>query len=168
MIVADASALISLATIDLLDAYLVEYDVHTTETVVEELEATADYDDTHGRGAQSVLERVDQIEVHSADANLETSRIDPGEASTVTLSNDLDADFLITDDLRALPELQALVDAQVAISPIVLKALVKRDVLEREAAMEHLERLAAERDWLGAPIYRRAKLLFESDEPASN
>jgi predicted nucleic acid-binding protein len=168
MIVADTSALISLATIDLLETLLAEYDVHTTETVVEELESTADYDDTHGRGAQSVLERVDQIEVHSVDASLETSRIDAGEASTATLSNDLDAAFLITDDLRALPELQALVDAQVAISPIVLKALVKRGVLEREAAVEHLERLATERDWLGAPIYRRARSMFDTEESESS
>lgn len=168
MIVADTSALISVATIDLLDTLLAEYDFHTTETVVNELESTAEYDDTRGRGAQSVLERVDRLAVHRADSSLETSRIDAGEATTAELTNDLDADFLITDDLRALPELQALVDAQVAISPIVLKALVKRDVLEQEAAVEYLERLAAERDWLGAPIYRRAKLLFDDDESESS
>jgi len=164
MIVADTSALISVATIDLFETLLAEYDVHTTETVVEELETTAEYDDTHGRGAQCVLERINQLEIHTADADLETSRIDTGEASTVTLTNDLDAAFLITDDLRALPELQTLVDAQVAISPIVLKALVKRGALEHDTALELLEELAAERDWLGAPIYRRAKSLFEDDE----
>lgn len=164
MIVADTSALISVATIDVLETLLAEYDVHTTETVVEELETTGAYDDTHGQGAQRVLERIDQLEIHDADADLETSRIDAGEASTVTLTNNLDADFLLTDDLRALPELQALVDAQVAISPIVLKALVKRGVLEHDTALELLEQLAAERDWLGAPIYRRAKSLFGGDE----
>lgn len=168
MIVADTSALISVATIDLLDTLLAEYDVHTTETVVEELETTADYDDTHGQGARRVLERLDNLEVHSTDAAQKTSRIDAGEASTVTLTNDLGADFLITDDLRALPELQALVNAQVAISPIVLKALVKRGVLDRDSALKLLEQLAAERDWLGAPIYRRAKSLFDTDESTSS
>jgi hypothetical protein len=49
----------------------------------------------------------------------------------------------------------------VAISPIVLKALVDRDVLDRNVAEDHLEELAQQRDWLGAPIYRRARTLFE-------
>jgi hypothetical protein len=57
--------------------------------------------------------------------------------------------------------LQQLTDAQVAISPIVLKALVNRGVLEREEALQRLEQLAETRDWLGAPIYRRAKQLFD-------
>jgi hypothetical protein len=72
----------------------------------------------------------------------------------------MEVDFLITDDLQALPELQELVDSKVAISPIVLKALVKRGVLEPERAEEKLDLIADRRDWLGAPIYRRAKQLF--------
>jgi rRNA-processing protein FCF1 len=39
MIVADTSALISIAAINLLDTFLTEFDIHTTETVIEELEA---------------------------------------------------------------------------------------------------------------------------------
>jgi hypothetical protein len=73
----------------------------------------------------------------------------------------LEADFLITDDLRALPELQTIADANVAISPIVLKALVQREQLDREDALEKLDTLAEERGWLDAPIYRRGKNLFE-------
>ncbi|MFB6143236.1 MAG: hypothetical protein ABEJ30_07840, partial [Halorientalis sp.] len=76
-------------------------------------------------------------------------------------ANDLDAAFLLTDDLRALPELQRLVDARVALSPIVLRALVERGVLERKAALEKLEQLGGHRGWLGAPIYRRARTLFD-------
>ncbi|MFB6197135.1 MAG: hypothetical protein ABEI52_02545, partial [Halobacteriaceae archaeon] len=72
-----------------------------------------------------------------------------------------DADFLITDDLRALPELQTVASSKVAISPIVLKALVQRDVLTQEEALEKLDELAEQRDWLGTPIYRRAKNLFD-------
>jgi predicted nucleic acid-binding protein len=163
MIVADTSALISVATIDLLETLLAEYDVRTTETVLEELTDTAQYDDTHGRAAQSALDNPDQLKVHDIGPDVETSRIDIGEGSTAALANELDADFLITDDLRALPELQTIVDARVAISPVLLKAFVKRGVLEREIAGEKLEELAQQRDWLGAPIYRRAKQLFNQD-----
>ena len=72
----------------------------------------------------------------------------------------MDADFLITYDLRALPELQTLSDTQVAISPIVLRALVKRDVLDEEEAVAKLEAAAENRDWLESPIYTKAKNLF--------
>jgi predicted nucleic acid-binding protein len=162
MIVADTSALLSVTTIDLLETFLTEFDVHTTETVLDELDETADYDDTHGKATATVLTHSDQITIHDVEAEpFESSRIDAGEGTCALLTNELEADFLITDDLRALPELQAVVDANLAISPIVLRALVQRDVLERDAAEEMDDLLTQERNWLGAPIYRRAKDLFE-------
>lgn len=161
MIVADTSALISLATVGLLDAFLTEFDVHTTEKVIEELEDTGEYDDAHGKAAETSLDHLDQITVHQVDGALESSRVDPGEGSCALLTNKIDAEFLITDDLRALPELQHVADAKAAISPIVLRAFVKRGVLEHEAALNKLGELAEQRDWLGAHIYRRAKNLFD-------
>jgi predicted nucleic acid-binding protein len=160
MIAADTSALLSLATVDLLDTLLTEYDVHTTETVVEELEHTCEYDDPQGEASETVLDTLDRITVHQVEGEFESSRIDQGEGTCALLTKALDAEFLITDDLRALPELQTVADAKVAISPIVLKALVKRDVLQHEEASTKLDELAERRDWLGAPIYRRAKDLF--------
>lgn len=161
MIVADTSALISLATADYLDFVFTEFDVHTTDIVWSELEETAEYTDAHGAAADQVLNRREQLTVHSIhDTPIETSRIDAGEGSCLHLTEQLEADFLLTDDLRALPELQQATDAQVAISPIVLKALVKRDVLDRDTALDRLDQLADTRDWLESPIYRRAKQLF--------
>jgi len=161
MIVADTSALISIASIDLLDTFLTEFDVHTTETVVEELEETSEYDDRHGDAANAVFENLEQIEIHYVQEGFTSSRVDHGEGGCALLTEEIDAAFLITDDLRALPELQNVADADVAISPIVLKALVKRDVLEQEEAVSTLDELADQRSWLGAPIYRRAKNLFD-------
>lgn len=161
MIAADTSALISVASIDLLDIFLSEFDVHTTDIVVEELEETAEYDDRHGEAAATVLDNLDKISTHQVQGEFTSSRVDQGEGSCTLLTNQIDAEFLITDDLRALPELQNLVEAKVAISPIVLKALVKRDVLDHEDALEKLDQLAETRDWLGAPIYRRAQNLFQ-------
>ena len=161
MIVADTSALISIASTGLLETFLTEFDVQTTETVVEELEDTAEYDDNHGNAADQVLDSLDEGETHQVEQGFTSSRIDQGEGSCALLTQEIDADFVITDDLRALPELQTAADAQVAISPIVLKALVKRDTLEQEEALEKLDELAETRDWLGAPIYRRAKNFFK-------
>lgn len=162
MIVADTSALISLATADVLETVLEEFDVHATETVVEELRDTADYDDNSAQAAHQTLQQLDRITVHETDQlTFESSRIDWGEASCIALTQETKADFLITDDLRALPELQTLVDARVAISPIVLKALVKCSALTADDAESKLEEMAESRGWLEAPIYRRARQLFE-------
>lgn len=164
MIVADTSALISLAIADSFTTVLNEYDVHTTQTVLTELEDTAAYDDSHGQAADDVLQYRDQITVHDAtDPAVTSTRIDDGEASCLALTNELEAAFLLTDDLRALPELQAVADAQVAISPLLLRALVTRNVITATEAKERLDHLAATRDWLGAPIYRRAQQLFDDD-----
>lgn len=161
MIVADTSALISIASIDLLDSLLTEFDVHTTETVLEELEKTSEYDDRHGEAADTVLDNLDTITTHQVQGAFTSSRVDQGEGGCALLTKEINAEFLITDDLRALPELQTVADSQVAISPIVLKAFVKKDALTEENALEKLDELAEQRDWLGAPIYRRAKNLFE-------
>lgn len=162
MIVADTSALISLVAADVFDLFLDEFDVHTTETVVQELEDMQAYDDRHGTAAETILAQLDRIHVHQLElGEFHSTRVDAGEGSCALLTKDLDARFLITDDLRALPELQTVADANVAISPIVLKAFVNRGVLDREDARTRLETLAEARDWLGAPIYRRALELFD-------
>lgn len=161
MLAADTSALVSLASVDLLDTFLTEFEVHTTELVVGELEGTSEYDDRHGDAAETVLDDLDRIRTHQIEGEFESSRVDPGEGSCALLTKKLDAEFLITDDLRALPELRTVADARVAISPIVLKALVQRDTLEQEEALEKLDELAEQRDWLGAPIYRKAQRLFD-------
>ena len=161
MIVADTSALISLATADVLGSVLDEFDVHTTTIVVDELEETAEYDDPHGIAAAQVLDRLDGGTVHATTGDVQSTRIDAGEASCLALEYGLDAEFLLTDDLRALPEHQPLAEARVAISPIVLRALVKRGVLTTDEALDRLDHVATTRDWLGAPIYHRAKRLFD-------
>lgn len=163
MIVADTSACISLTIGDVFDLVCEEYAVHTTTHVRDELCDTAEYDDVHGHAANEVLEGQVAFEIHDIDAGElhTTSRIDGGEASCLVLTQSHDAAFLLTDDLRALPELQELTDAHVAISPVVLRALVTRDVLSTTEATARLEEIATSRDWLGAPIYRRAQQLFE-------
>lgn len=162
MQVADTSALVSLAIADCIVIVLAEFDVHTTSTVIDELEETAAVDDVHGRAAKEMIDSLDRVTVHDRNSTtVRSSRIDAGEASCLALVEELDAEFLLTDDLRALPELQALTEARVALSPIVLRALVERGVLGPGEARDRLDRIAESRDWLGAPIYRRARRLFE-------
>ncbi|MBP1986635.1 PIN domain-containing protein [Halolamina salifodinae] len=162
MLVVDTSAFVSLAVGEVLDHVLEEFDVVTTATVVEELEETAESDDLHGAGAAAVLDVEDAFTVVDIEGNqFETSRIDVGEASCVAAARELDAAFFVTDDYRALPELQEIVDAEVALSPIVLRSLVKRGVLTEAEAQTRFEKIAEGRGWLGAPIYRYARRLFD-------
>jgi len=161
MIVVDTSAFVSLASVDLADTLLTEFDVHTTELVVDELANTSEYDDRHGDAATTVVENLDKISTHTIQDSFTSSRVDQGEGGCAVLTTEIDAVFLITDDLQALPELQTVANATVAISPIVLKALVQRDVLEQGEAVGKLDTLAEQRDWLGTPIYKRAQNLLE-------
>ncbi|WP_254547205.1 hypothetical protein [Halomarina pelagica] len=168
MLVIDTSAFISLAIGDVLDDVLAEFDVVTTALVIDELETTAEYDDVHGRGATAVLERADCFEILELPAPaFSSSQIDAGEASCVAAVEEIDAPFLITDDFRALPELTTLLSADVALSPILLRALVKREVLTEAEAHSALNTIAQGRDWLGAPIYRYAQRLFDETETSS-
>ena len=107
-----------------------------------------------------MLDHRDRLTSHEVDTEFTSSRI-RGEGDCALLTRELDAEFLVTDDLRALPELRNLSSARVAISPILLRALVKRDRLEEREARETLEELTAHRDRLGGPIYRRVLELFE-------
>lgn len=165
MIVVDTSAFVSLGVGDVLRPVVGEFDLGTTTSVVAELEETAEYDDRHGRAAAVTLDLVSEVTVvDSTDESLVTSRIDAGEASCVAAIRDHGAAFLVTDDFRALPELRALVDVDVALSPILLRASVNRGVLTEGEARTALQTIAGERDWLGAPIYRYARRLFASSE----
>lgn len=162
MIVVDTSAFVSLAVGGVIETVVEEFEVVTTEVVWTELDETAAYDDVHGRGAEAVQSVSEQVAVVDVDgAAYVTSRVDDGEASCVAAVEKTEAAFLITDDYRALPELQVLVSAEVALSPIVLRALVKRGVVSEEAARGVVDVIADQRDWLGAPINRYARQLFE-------
>jgi len=162
MIIVDTSAFISLAVGGALEPAIDEFEVTTSETVLNELVKTAEYNDNHGEAANRVLKMEDNFGVVAVDSDeFVTSRIDHGEASCVAAVRQETADFLITDDYRALPELRELVDAEVALSPIVLRALVKRGALSEKEAIAAFETMAEGRDWLGAPIYRYARQLLD-------
>ena len=80
MIVADTSALITLVSANILTVVLEEFDVHTSGTVVQELEDTTKYDNIPGEAAEQVLQHRSRFTVHGAkQAEFQSSRIDKGE-----------------------------------------------------------------------------------------
>ncbi|WP_136591516.1 hypothetical protein [Salinigranum halophilum] len=181
--VADTGPLIHLDEIDALHLLSVVDEVLIPQTVYEELEAgtvpsaldyieyepveaedtglTVELDpgETAARNALKLVGDMRTIDV-SGDAFV-TSRIDSGEASCVAAVREVGATFLITDDYRALPELREIVAVDVALSPIVLRALGTRGVLREEEAKTAFEMIAQGGDWLEAPIYRYARQFFD-------
>ncbi|NAT11183.1 hypothetical protein C4E22_06540 [ANME-1 cluster archaeon AG-394-G06] len=68
---------------------------------------------------------------------------------------------LLTDDFRALGEIEKQIGEMVVLSPIILKVLVIRGIIDKRQALTKLDEMAGRRDWLGRPIYRYAKKYFE-------
>lgn len=163
MIIADTSALISLASGSVLNLFLDEFEVVITETVLGELEELFQESDRIAGNAKQVYRSKESLKIHGTRGEKPvSSRVDEGEASCVLLARELKADFLITDDLRALPEIKKMVGKdKVAISPIILRALVNRNILDKKQALEKLKQIGKRRDWLHRPIYRKARELLK-------
>ena len=90
-----------------------------------------------------------------------TSRIDSGEASCLEIIDGGGCDYLLTDDFRALGEIEKQIGDAVVLSPIILKVLVMRGTIAKSEALTKLGEIARKRDWLGRPIYRYAMKYFD-------
>ncbi len=66
--------------------------------------------DRHGEAAQTVLDNLDKITAHWVKREFTSSRIDRGEDGCALLTKRREAEFLTTDDLQALHELQDVVE----------------------------------------------------------
>lgn len=165
MLVVDTSAFISLGLCDEVNTLLDEFEVHTSKTVIQELKETSEYDDQEAEVARSVLDEKEKMVIHDIGeaGKFKRNRIDQGEGSCAVLAREIGSDFLITDDIRALPYLENIASTRVAISPIVLKALVKRDVLNEEEAKKKAKVVLNTRDWFETPIYEKAVKIFKTD-----
>jgi len=162
-LVADASALVSLASVSLLSLVLNEFDVVVSDVVVRELKEMSTYANSHGNAANEVLRNIDRIKEKKASnyQRFKTSRIDAGEASCLELIESGEQDYLLTDDFRALGEIEKQIGEMVVLSPIILKVLALRGIIDKRQALTKLDEMAEKRDWLGRPIYRYAKKYFE-------
>ena len=127
-LVADASALVSLASVSLLSLVLSEFIVVVSDVVVRELKEVSTYTNTYGNAANEVLRNIDRIKVKKASnyQRFKTSRIDAGEASCMEIIESGEQDYLLTDDFRALGEIEKQIGEKVVLSPIILKVLVIR------------------------------------------
>ena len=154
-ILADTSALISLEIKGLvgLASKFVRFVIPAA--VYEELGDIAGFEDVHGRSATDLLELVKSgvITVKSASAMPEhLKNIDTGEAEILSLATSCNCDYIITDDVRALPYMRSVAEVKVLTSAFVIRLLYNTGSLSREDALNSVKEIAISRDWYGGVL----------------
>ena len=168
-VVIDTSALISLAHSSFLDLILEEFRVVISNFVIEELKKTSRFGDVDGKAAVTVLKQIGRLEIRTVDPaavkKIVTSRLNEGEASCVLLAQAADVDALISDDLKAMHQLQQYAQIHkfdLGLAAVLIQALVLRGKLSKDQALESLEWIAEKRDWMGRPIYKAYQRIVAS------
>jgi len=165
-LVADASALVSLGIVagntpDPFAMCLARYDVTVPTTVIEELREIASYDDIHGRGATTILDRTDDFETRSVALDADFP-LDDGENAASTLANEIDAALFLCDEFNQLGLIHAsLADTRLVTTPTLLSILVQTEHLSGSDARTLLEQISEARSWDENSYVARARSLLQ-------
>ncbi|MEA3280989.1 MAG: hypothetical protein U9Q68_00230 [Euryarchaeota archaeon] len=123
--------------------------------VYDELSGIAKFKDVHGRSAKDLLRLIEDgcIAVKSVSLLPEhLNNIDIGEAEILSLAGTCKCDYVITDDVRALPYMKSVAEVKVLTSVFVIRLLHGAGVLSREDALNSIKEIAASRDWYGGVL----------------
>jgi predicted nucleic acid-binding protein len=170
-ILADTSALVSLEIKHLvaLASEVVHFSISTG--IGEELKEIAKFEDVHGRSAKDVLELIDKgiIEVKSVNARKEhTKNIDMGEAEILTLGESGKYDYIITDDVQAMPYMKSVARVKILTSVFVIRLLYDLKLLSRHEALDSIKEISTSRDWYGGILETIAYKYFDDISDSKN
>ena len=167
VITADTSALISLSVGKILEFCLELFDIVIPTTVHEELKDISGYKDEHAQAAISVLKLISEskikvLKIDEDKAILDivgrNSKLDRGEVETLFLAKTISSRMMITDDFRSLEGLKLHSgDVKIHLSIYPIARLVVQGTISKKKAEETLEKIADERSWEGAALFRFAK-----------
>ncbi len=154
-ILADTSALVSLEIKHLitLASKLIQFSISIR--VCEELKDISKFDDVHGISARDVLGLVGSgiITVKSVEVKKEhTENIDMGEAEILTLAESGEYDYIITDDVKAIPYMKSTARVKVLTSVFVIRLLYDLNLLSRKDAPDSIKEISVSRDWYGGVL----------------
>ena len=90
-----------------------------------------------------------------------TQNIDRGEAEVLTLSESGDYDYIITDDVKALPYIKSVAKVKVLTSAFVIRLLYDINALSRQEALNSIKEISASRDWYGGILETISYRYFE-------
>ncbi len=161
---ADTSAVVSLEIKHLvtLASKVIKFTISTW--VYEELKEIAKYNDVHGISARDALGLVESgcITIKSVQARKEhAENIDMGEAEILTLAESGEYDYIITDDVKALPYIKSKAKVKVLTSAFVIRLLYDLNILSREEALNSIKEISASRDWYGGVLETISYKYFE-------
>lgn len=171
VILADTSALVTLEIKHLVDlaCEIVHFSISTG--VCEELKEIAKFEDVHGRSAKDVLKLVDKgiIEVKSVNARKEhIESIDMGEAEILTLGESGKYDYIITDDVKAMPYMKSVAKIKILTSVFVIRLLYDLKLLPRHEALDSIKEISTSRDWYGGILETIAYKYFDNIPESKN
>ena len=154
----DTSALLSLEAGKILDLVIENFELVIPKRVEEELKGISKNHDFEGNMAKRIFSFLeDEIKVIDASKHSEE-----GELECVYLANDLNVEFLITDDTAALEKLEKICKKKIAFSTTLLSALIIKNELSKKEAINILERMRVKRNWKDNIIFEQAKSLLEN------
>ncbi|MDO8725838.1 MAG: hypothetical protein Q7J35_07210 [Candidatus Methanoperedens sp.] len=154
-VLADTSALVSLEIKHLVALSSKVIQFYISDVVRLELKEIAEFDDVHGRSARDVLSLVDSgiIAIRYVSARKEyLENIDIGEAEILTLSESGEYDYMITDDVKALPYIKSITKVKALTSAFVIRLLYDLKMLSRDKALNSIKEISASRDWYGGVL----------------
>jgi len=155
IVLADTSALISLEVKGLvgLASKLIQFII--TTAVYDELDDISRFEDVHGRSAKDLLRLIERCVVVVKPVSLmpeHLKNIDIGEAEILSLAASCERDYIITDDVKALPYMKSVSEVKVLTSAFVIRLLYDAGILSREDALNSIKEIAASRDWYGGVL----------------
>lgn len=166
-IVADTSALISLSIGDIIEKCLSLFEISISPRVLEELKKTSRYEDKHAEGASKIIELVDKEKIKTKgsvkDERVSKTikdhpKLDWGETESLLMAKEKSIPMMITDDFKSLEPLKHLSgEVKINLSVYPIARLVVKNEIGKEKAENTFEKIAKERSWEGAAIYRFAK-----------
>jgi len=163
-ILADTSALVSLEIKHLVNLASKHIQFSITKGVCEELRDITQFDDAHGRSARDVLKLVESgiIAVKSIPAReVHAQNIDIGEAEILTLSESGEYEYIITDDVKALPYIRSQTNTKALTSAFVIRLLYDLNILTKQEALTAINEISTLRDWYGGVLETISQRYFE-------
>jgi len=146
----DTSALISLESIDILEQVLEIFSITTTNSVIEELEEFAKYDDKYGKIAKDILKQKSKFTIESCKITESINYLELTDNKLYNLS--LKKKFpLITDETKFVHHTRHKIE--VYFSTVFLVLLTEVGYLTKKEAMDKLEELRDIRNWRNNIIY---------------
>ncbi|MCX9014704.1 MAG: hypothetical protein OIN89_07915 [Candidatus Methanoperedens sp.] len=132
-------------------------DIVITKKIISELEDISAFTDDDGRAAEDVLRLLSGITI------IETMPQSSGEEELIEVARQNKCDFIVSDDIRAIPKFKT-VNSAIIFSSHLLYYMYRTGIISKEEGLVALEKMRIKRSWKENVIYIAGIQLFKSYE----